>query len=199
MENYMEEIQKYLDDEMEVLKRLDLNEINDAINLLEQARLQNRTVFICGNGGSASTASHFASDFNKGVSLALEKKTNFICLSDNVPMMTAIANDIGYDRIFDIPLQNRMKEGDILIAISGSGNSPNVVRAAEYAKKHGNRVIGITGYSGGRLKEIADTKLHVPIDNMQIAEDVHLIFNHLMMFILSNRRAEGDVDPCLCC
>ena len=99
--------------------------------------------------------------------------------------MLAIANDIGYDQVFEHPLQGRIKKGDILIAISGSGNSTNVINAAKYAKKCGNIVIGLTGYSGGELKELSDYRLHVPSDNMQITEDIHIIFNHLLMYILA--------------
>ena len=185
MKDYTEQIKNYIELEIEVLKKLDYNIINDVINLLEETRLNGNCVYICGNGGSAATASHFAGDFNKGVSLYKDIKYNFVCLSDNMPSMLAIANDIGYDQVFEHPLQGRIKKGDILIAISGSGNSANVINAAKYAKKCGNKVIGLTGYSGGELKELSDYRLHVPIDNMQITEDIHIIFNHLMMYILA--------------
>lgn len=103
-------------------------------------------------------------------------------------MMTAIANDIGYEGIFVAPLKNKLKAGDILLGISGSGNSENVVRAFEYANGLGANTIALTGYSGGKLKELAKFNIHVNIDNMQIVEDVHLILNHMMMFILSGMK-----------
>jgi len=185
MKNYTEKIKRYLELEIEITKNLDVDAINEAMNVLEDARVAGATVYICGNGGSASTASHFVCDFNKGVSEKLEQKYNFVCLSDNMATMMAYANDMSYDDIFELPLHGRIKEGDVLIAISGSGNSENVVRAAKYAKSQGNKVIGITGYSGGKVKELADVSLHTPIDNMQIVEDVHMMFDHLMMYILA--------------
>ena len=186
MINYKEKINKYLNDEINVIQSLDLDSINVVMNILEQARLSGHNIFICGNGGSAATASHFCCDFNKGVSETQERKYNFECLSDNVPTMMAIANDISYDEIFRYPLKCKMKKGDIVIGISGSGNSQNVINAVEYAKNVGGVTIAIVGYSGGKLKEVADYNIHVKIDNMQIAEDIHMILDHLMMYILSN-------------
>ena len=185
MKDYTEKISSYIDQEKQVLDTISQEDINQVMNLLEEARLNGRRIFTCGNGGSATTASHMVCDFNKGVSLNQETKYNFECLSDNVAVMMAIANDISYDDIFVIPLQNKLQEGDVLIGISGSGNSENVVRAFAYAKEKGAKTIAMTGYSGGKLKEMADCNLHVNIDNMQIAEDVHLILNHLMMYILA--------------
>ena len=127
--NYIEQMKAYIAKEEEILSGLDLDSVNNLMNVLEKARKDGRTVFICGNGGSAATASHFVCDFCKGVSLNQEKKYNFECLSDNTPLMTAIANDIGYDDIFVIPLKAKMHPGDVVVGISGSGNSENVVRA----------------------------------------------------------------------
>lgn len=183
--DYSKQIKDYIELEIDTLKRIDVSAINEVMKLLEKARLNGNAVYICGNGGSAATASHFVGDFNKGVSINLDKKYNFVCLSDNLSSMLAIANDIGYDSVFEIPLHGRLKEGDLLIAISGSGNSENVVRAVKYAKKCGNTVIGFTGYSGGKVKQLADYNLYVPIDNMQITEDIHMMFHHLMMYILA--------------
>lgn len=188
MTNYTEKIRKYVNLEIEVMKQLDTDAINNAMNVLETARENGNTIFICGNGGSAATASHFVCDFNKGVSESQDKKYNFICLNDNIPTMMAVANDISYEEIFAFPLRGHLKKGDVLIAISGSGNSENVVRAVKYAKETGNQVIGITGYSGGKVKDLADISLHVPIDNMQITEDIHMMFDHLIMYILAYDR-----------
>jgi D-sedoheptulose 7-phosphate isomerase len=162
------------------------------MNVLEEARLNNKKIFICGNGGSAATASHFCCDFNKGVSENLTHKYNFECLSDNVPTMMAIANDISYDEVFRMPLKNKMGKGDILIGISGSGNSKNVVNAIEYANEIGNTTISIVGYDGGRMKSISDYTIHVNINDMQIAEDVHMILDHMIMYVLSHTSTKDN-------
>ncbi|MEY8336988.1 SIS domain-containing protein [Lachnospiraceae bacterium 62-35] len=188
MEDYRKKIKDYLSMEREVLNSLSADDINEVMNILEGARLSGKRIFICGNGGSASTASHLECDFNKGISYDQDLKYDIECLSDNVPMMMAIANDIGYHDVFVVPLKNKLKKGDIVIGISGSGNSENVLKAFEYANDLGADTIAFTGYSGGKLKEMAKHNVHVAIDNMQIVEDVHLILNHMMMFILSQMK-----------
>lgn len=188
--SYAGEVRKYLDREAEVLSELDENEISRVMEILEKTRISRKRVYVCGNGGSAATASHFVGDFNKGASMGLETRHNFESLNDNIPMMMAVANDISYDEIFVEPLKNKLEEGDILIAISGSGNSENVVRAAEYANQHGAVTIGLVGYDGGRLKKIVHNCIHVNINNMQIVEDIHMVMDHVMMFILSGSRIE---------
>ena len=186
--DYSKDIRTYLDEEKEVLSSLDEKEISDVMNVLEQTRLSGNRVFICGNGGSAATASHFTCDFNKGVSYSQTVKYNFECLNDNVPMMMAIANDISYDDIFSEPLKNKMHKEDVLVAISGSGNSKNVVKAIEYAKSIGATTIGLAGYDGGQVKKLTDYCIHVKINNMQIVEDVHMVMDHVMMFVLSGMK-----------
>lgn len=184
--DYREEILNYINRETEILQSLDIDLINTVMNVLEEARLSGKKVFICGNGGSAATASHFCCDFNKGISENLDRRYDFECLNDNVPTMMAVANDVGYEEIFRYPLKCKMKTGDIFIGISGSGNSSNVVNAMEYAREIGGVTIAIVGYDGGRLKEIADYSIHVRIHDMQIAEDIHLVLDHCMMHILSH-------------
>ncbi len=188
MTDYTKDIRTYLETEREVLANLDEKEISDAMNILEETRLNGNRVFICGNGGSAATASHFTCDFNKGISYSQKVKYNLECLNDNVPMMMAIANDIGYEDIFAEPLKNKMHKEDVLLAISGSGNSKNVVKAVEYAKSIGATTIGLVGYDGGVIKKIVDHCIHVNIDNMQIVEDVHMTMDHVMMFVLSGMK-----------
>ena len=188
MIDYREKISNYIDVEKEVLDALSTDDISEVMNVLENARLSQKRIFICGNGGSASTAAHLECDFNKGISYNQDIKYDIECISDNMPMMMAIANDIGYENVFVVPLKNKLKKGDIVIGISGSGNSENIVRALEYANTLGADTIAFTGYSGGRLKEISKYNVHVAIDNMQIVEDVHLILNHMMMFILSGMK-----------
>lgn len=183
MKDYTAEIAKYIENEVEVLHALDVNALNDVLNLLERTLESENMIYIMGNGGSAATASHFQNDFNKGVSEYTEKKFRFLCLNDNVPTVMAIANDIGYDEIFRFQLRGKLRPGDVVIGISGSGNSKNVLNAAEYAKECGNDVVGITGFGGGKLRELADYSLHVPVNSMQITEDIHMVFDHLMMSI----------------
>ncbi|MCI8752622.1 MAG: SIS domain-containing protein [Lachnospiraceae bacterium] len=184
--DYIGKLQQYLNEEIRIIQSLDLNLVNTVMNILEEARLSNKNIYICGNGGSAATASHFCCDFNKGISEKQEQKYRFKCLSDNVPVMTAIANDISYEEIFRFQLKNEMSPKDIFIGISGSGNSKNVINAMEYAKEIGGVTIAVVGYNGGKMKDIADYNIHVNIDNMQISEDVHIILNHMMMYVLSN-------------
>ena len=181
--DYNELIETYLEQEIDILKRIDVSAVNEVLNLLEAGMKGEATIYVFGNGGSAATASHFQNDFNKGVSEHIDKKFRFLCLNDNIATIMAVANDIGYEEVFRFQLQGKIKKGDILMAISGSGNSPNVINAVEYGKKQGCKVVGLTGYSGGRLKELSDISLHVPINSMQITEDVHIIFNHLMMSV----------------
>lgn len=181
--NYIKDIQEYLALEAKILAQLDVKQIDAALNLLDETRQRKGRIYICGNGGSAATASHFQNDFNKGVSEYIEVPFRFHCLNDNVATLMAIANDIGYEEVFRFQLRGVMEPGDILVAISGSGNSKNVLNAVEYAKAMGCQVIGVTGFNGGRLKELCDVSLHAPVMSMQVTEDIHMIFDHLMMSV----------------
>lgn len=187
MADYREKIKKYFDKEIGVIQHLDIEAINKVMNVIAEARQREATIYTMGNGGSAATASHFVCDFNKGISSETCKKFNLICLSDNTPIVTAIANDISYDDIFVLQLKEILKKDDLIIAISGSGNSKNIIKAVEYAKEIGAEVVGLTGYSGGKLKELADYSMHVPVDDMQITEDIHMIFDHMMMKVFCEK------------
>lgn len=184
--NYLTHIEQYLQTEIEILQQLDKEAVNTLMNMMEDTRKAGKRIFICGNGGSAATASHFVCDFMKGVSLEQRVKYDFECLNDNVPLMMAIGNDIGYEDIFVMPLRAKLHPGDLVIGISGSGNSENVVRAIRYAKENGGRTAALVGYSGGKLLSLADHAVHVNINNMQIVEDVHMILDHMMMYILAS-------------
>lgn len=179
--NFRNDINDYISLEIETLKKLDVNAINEALNLLMETAKNHKRIYVFGNGGSSATASHIQNDFGKGVSEYVEDKFRFQCLSDNVPTVMAIANDIGFEEIFRFQLRGVIEPGDVVIAISGSGNSANVINAVEYAKEQGNKIIGMTGFSGGKLKELSDISLHAPINSMQVTEDIHMIFDHLMM------------------
>lgn len=181
-----EQIKAYFEREKEVINSLNFDEIAEAVEAIKAAYERGATIYIFGNGGSAATASHFVCDFNKGICEKLDKKFNLICLSDNTPILTAIANDISYDDVFYFQLKNKLKPDDLIMAISGSGNSKNVITAVEYARDVGTKIVGITGYSGGKLKELSDYKMHVNIDDMQIAEDLHMAFDHMMYRVLTD-------------
>ena len=185
MLDFTKNIEVYFNLECATIQSLDITAINTAINAIIDARNRGAVIYTMGNGGSASTAGHMVCDFAKGASQALGgKKFLFECLSDNIAIVTAIANDISYDDVFSFQLKGKLKPEDLIIAISGSGNSKNVIKAVEYAKKVGTKVIGITGYQGGKLKEMCDYSMHVPIDDMQIAEDIHMMFDHMMMRVI---------------
>lgn len=185
MIDFRQAMRAYLDSEIDAIRKLDLDQLSLALNAILDARDRGGTIYTLGNGGSAATASHMVCDFAKGATEELGgRKFLFECLCDNTPIVMAIANDIGYDDVFVFQLEKKLRPEDLVIAISGSGNSENVIRAAEYARQVGAPVIGITGYSGGRLRELADYRMHVEIDDMQIAEDIHMIFDHMMMRVV---------------
>lgn len=175
---------EYIRKEIEVLQSLDRKSIAKALDKLTEAWENERDIYIFGNGGSSATASHFENDFNKGVSEPLEKKFRFHCLNDNMATVMAVANDLGFEEVFRFQLVNRVKKDDIIMAISGSGNSKNVLNAVEYARERGAYIIGITGYDGGKLAGLSDLSLHADINSMQITEDIHMMFDHLMMSVL---------------
>jgi Phosphoheptose isomerase len=189
MIDYRLKMMKYLENEITAIRSLNLDEINEAANAIMEARERGGVVYTFGNGGSAATASHYVCDFAKGASEKLEgKKFHFQCLSDNTPILTAIANDIGYESVFLFQLQKILRPEDLIIAVSGSGNSRNVIEAVKYAKSIGTPIIGITGYSGGELKKMSDYSMHVQLDDMQISEDIHMIFNHMLLRVICTQR-----------
>ena len=184
MEKTAQYISDYINLEMRTLEQLDQQAIAEVLSAILRAYEAEGTIYVCGNGGSASTASHMANDFNKGISEYVQKKFRFYSLTDNVATMLSISNDISYDEMFRFQLQGRLRKEDLVIGISGSGNSMNVVNALTYAKEQGVQTVAVCGYGGGKIKEIADVVFHVNINNMQVVEDVHLILNHLLMNVL---------------
>lgn len=180
---FKKEILDYINLEISVIKKMDIDAINAAMVLLNNVYDNQGNIYIFGNGGSSATASHFQNDFNKGISEYVDKKFNFICLNDNVPTVMAIANDIGFSEVFRFQLLNKVTEKDVVIAISGSGNSENVLNAVRYAKEQGCKVIGLTGFDGGKLANISDVSINVPVQSMQVTEDLHMMLDHLMMAI----------------
>ena len=184
---------KYLSELVDLINSIDLHEIENFINELEEAYKNDKNIFVMGNGGSASTASHFACDINKGVSLKLNKRFKVISLNDNIPIMLAYANDISYDSIFEEQLKNYIKKDDLVVGISGSGNSKNVLMAIEYANAIGARTFGITGYDGGKLKKIAEKSIVIRSNDMQKIEDCHMILVHLTMQYLSDKLSNNSI------
>jgi D-sedoheptulose 7-phosphate isomerase len=161
---------------------VDLAAVARAIEILSTARDNNRHIFTCGNGGSASTASHFVCDMVKGASFNKQARFRIMALTDSLATITAYSNDVSYECVFAEQLKNFAERGDVLIAISGSGNSPNVLRAVEYANSVGCQTIGLTGGDGGKLGALAGLEIRVPEPHMGRIEDVHLIITHMLCY-----------------
>lgn len=174
----------------DALDGVNLEEIKNLYELLFNCYQNGKQVFIFGNGGSASTASHLAADLNKGVSLGLEKRFKIICLNDNIPTMLAYANDLTYNDVFVEQLKNFLNKGDLVIGISGSGNSQNVLNAILYANEKGAVTVGITGYKGGKLKQLAKHSVNANVLDMQLSEDIHLILSHIIMKLFDKNLKE---------
>ena len=174
-------IKSYIESHKKLADKLDHTEIREAINVIEKAFKEEKKIITFGNGGSASTASHYITDWNKMVNLATNNKFRGICLCDNVGLITAYANDISYDHVFSGQLESLADEGDLVIAVSGSGNSRNILKALETSSQIGCTSLGILGYDGGAAKDKCDYSFIVPSFAMQFCEDVHLQFGHLVM------------------
>ena len=187
-------IREYLEWTKEVLGRIEPGEVQALIDLLMDARQNGRGIFVIGNGGSASTASHFAVDLGKGTLRGTEDELRFRVnsLTDNLPYVTAWANDFDYDLVFEQQLRNLGAPGDVVIGISASGNSPNVVRAMEFARSAGMITVAVTGFSGGALKEAAAHSVHVPVDDYGMAENMHMIIVHIIITQTTSRIANGE-------
>lgn len=165
----------YIDLLKKTLDELDPIQVDKAIAAFLRVHKEQGTIYIFGNGGSGASASHATGDFLKGASFGLDKRFKVVCLNDNIPSLMAIANDISWDAIFVEPLKNFLQPHDLVIGISGSGNSKNVVAAMEYAKENKVTTIAFCGFKGGKIKEIADINIHSTAMDMEIAEDVHMI------------------------
>jgi len=165
-----------------VMKSIDPKQVARVGELLTAARAEGRQVFLCGNGGSAALASHMAVDLGKGCSRNRDKRFRVISLTDNVPWMTALANDISYDDVFVEQLKNYAVKGDLLIAVSGSGNSKNVLKALEYANTIGCDTVGISGFAGGKLKDLVKDHVHIKADHMGLIEDGQQIVCHTLVY-----------------
>ena len=165
----------------EVLATADWSSVHQLAQALLESWQQGRRVFLCGNGGSAGNAIHLANDFLYGIAKKTGGGLRVMALSANSAVITCLANDVGYDHIFSEQLAVQAQTGDLLIALSGSGNSGNIVRVLEQAKAMGVRSFAILGFGGGKSKQIADVAIHFSVDDMQIAEDLQLIVGHMVM------------------
>lgn len=180
---------------LEAIDRIDLSTVHRAIDWFREARDAGRRIFVCGNGGSAATASHFVCDMIKGASLCGAPRFRIQALNDCIPTLTAYSNDVSYDVVFAEQLCNFAESGDLFMAISGSGNSPNVVRAMEYANAAGCRTIALTGRDGGKLGPLAQLNIHVEAPHMGRIEDAHMIVCHMICYYFMDAERPATSTP----
>ena len=178
---------QYLDSMVDLIGRFDTEKLDQAADLIADTLKKRKAIFVAGNGGSAATANHFVADFGKNVVKGNEGRPRVMSLCCNMSAVTAYANDEGYENTFSRQLTNWMEAGDLLIVISASGNSSSVVEASNMAHMKGGKVIAMTGFSGGKLKEISDICLHAEDTAYETVEDAHSVFCHLLVFLLKNR------------
>ena len=183
----------YKADALRTIETIDLEKVNEAIGILASARDDGRHIFVCGNGGSASTASHFVCDMVKGASFGRATRFRMTALTDSLPTITAYSNDVNYECVFAEQLKNFAQAGDVVIAISGSGNSPNVLRAVEYANTAGCKTIALTGRDGGKLGPLAQLNIQASNPHMGHIEDAHMIVMHMICyyFMDAEKPSEG--------
>jgi D-sedoheptulose 7-phosphate isomerase len=174
-------INNYFRTHADLASKLNIEMFQAGVDLIKKKFEDGKKIITCGNGGSACTASHYITDWNKMVNLATGKKFRGISLCDNIGLITAYGNDISYDEVFAGQLKAIMDEGDLLVAISGSGNSPNIVKAVEYANSIGGDTLAVVGFDGGKVKALSQSAVWVESFDMQLCEDVHLMFGHMVM------------------
>ncbi len=178
------DVETYFDNVIGAIKNMPVETINRIVTVLLEAYESSRMIYLFGNGGSAALASHFVCDLGKGATNGSSKRFKALAFTDNVPLMTAWANDARYEDIFAEQLSNFVRPDDIAFAISGSGNSPNVLNALKVARESGAFTIGLTGFQGGNMKHLCDLCLIIPSDNMQVIEDLHLSVTHAVFTAL---------------
>lgn len=174
------------------LDTLPRKEFEQVVNTVIEAYEKGRQIFVMGNGGSGATASHFVCDINKFACLGSNMRFKAFCLNDNIPTMLAYANDVSYEDIFSEQLKNFLNPGDVVIGISASGNSKNIIKAIEYANSKNSKTIGLTGSNGGMLAKLVHIAIRVPEDNMQRIEDVHLILAHIIAQLARKKIIIGE-------
>lgn len=193
-------IEDYLKEAARIVRELSIADVDKAVALLFDAWKKNNNVFTCGNGGSASTATHFACDLTKTVAPPGKRGFKVECLNDNIPLVLALVNDDGFDNLFSEQLKTKAQKGDVLICISvhgGSGKdkagpwSQNLLKAMDYMRENGGRTIGLSGFDGGAMKDLADVSIVVPVDSTPHVESFHLVLEHLICSCLRERLAEN--------
>ena len=194
--NNLKAIDSYFAEIAEIIKKISKDDINRAINILDNARKEGRKIFVIGNGGSASAATHFACDLNKYTSVEGEKRFRAISLEDNIPLMTALVNDEGWENVYSYQLENLMDDGDCIVAFSvhgGSGKdkaalwSQNLLKAIKMVQSRGGKAIALSGFDGGAMKEIADVSIVVPINSTPQVEGFHLVITHLICSLIKEQ------------
>lgn len=180
-------INNYFDHIGRLINNFNYKEIEDMINILEKARIEGKNIFILGNGGSATTANHFVCDFGKNAIQGNKKRFKIISLCDNLATITAYGNDLGYETIFEERLKNLMEDNDVVIALSASGNSKNVLHAANYVKARNGILISMTGNDGGKLKEISDLNINIESNTIEQIEDIHLMIEHIIVYVYEHK------------
>lgn len=188
--DFINALNNYIDGSRSILKQSCFDKLSAAADLLMEAREKGKWIFVAGNGGSAATASHFANDFVKGLSVLNKKRFKAMALNDSVPIVTCLANDFSYEACFTEQMKNYVNRGDVLVVYSGSGSSPNVVNAAKFAKEKGMRVIAFTGGLGGKVNEFCDVNCIVCSDCMEAIEDIHMVWEHALVCCLRKRISE---------
>jgi D-sedoheptulose 7-phosphate isomerase len=180
---------------LRAIETIDAGRVAEAIEILSEARAAGRQIYVCGNGGSAAAAAHFVCDMVKGASYKRSPRFRIMALTDSLATITAYSNDVSYESIFVEQLKNFAQPGDVAVAISGSGNSPNVLRAIEYANSIGCRTIAFTGRDGGRLGPLAQVNIHVSEPHMGHVEDAHLVALHMVCYYFMEMESQGAGQP----
>jgi len=183
----------YIENVSHLVNNIDTEKLLEIIKVLERGRRDKKRIFICGNGGSATTANHFVCDLGKNAVKGDSGRINIISLCDNLATITAYGNDFGYETIFEERLKNLMEDGDIVIAISASGNSINILNGVEYAKKRNGYIISMTGFGGGKLKGLSDLNINIDSNIIEQVEDVHLMLEHMIVYYYKNSDIIGTV------
>ena len=184
----------YTNEIIDGLKSIDLNELEKIIEILDQCIKSKSTIYTCGNGGSSAIADHFVCDFLKGAATDSSIQPIIHSLTSNTPTLTAVANDIDYAEVFSFQLEKYAKQGDILICISSSGNSPNIIQSIKSAKKRNIKTISFVGFSGGRAKELSDLCIHIENNNYGIVEDIHQSLMHLLAQFIRLKNLDNIED-----
>jgi D-sedoheptulose 7-phosphate isomerase len=186
----LKDIQTYKKKLIKVLNSKAFNTVQNLVKDIQKTKSTNNKIYICGNGGSAANAMHIANDLTYGAGMVSGKGFNIEALPANTSVITCLANDIGYENIYSEQLRVKGSRGDILIVLSGSGNSKNILNVLKIAKKIGIKSYAILGYDGGKAKKLADIALHFKVNDMQIAEDIQIIISHLLMKLLNKKNSK---------